>query len=128
MSILIRSGASSKAYTLVELIVTISIISILAALLLPALAKGKGQGKSVVCQNNLRQLQVGWLTYAHANNDSIPPNNSVKIGFIQTAVSNEWGNSWVWGNARYDTNAAGITNGVLYAEVGSIAVQPTEVP
>ena len=37
-------------------------------------------------------------------------------------MSNAWGNSWVWGNARYDTNTANITSGVLFPEVGSAEV------
>jgi prepilin-type N-terminal cleavage/methylation domain-containing protein/prepilin-type processing-associated H-X9-DG protein len=111
-----------RAFTLIELLVVIAIIAILAALLLPVLAKTKGQAQSVSCLNNLKQLQAGWLMYVHANNDALPPNNSVKIGFVQTSVSNEWGDSWVWGNAKTDTNSANIEHGILFPEVGSAAV------
>jgi prepilin-type N-terminal cleavage/methylation domain-containing protein/prepilin-type processing-associated H-X9-DG protein len=115
-------SAMACAFTLIELLVVIAIISILAALLLPTLGKAKAQGQSVSCLNNLSQLQCSWLMYVDDNHGALPPNNSVKIGWVQTGVSNEWGDSLVWGNARTDTNSANIQHGVLFPEVGSAAV------
>jgi prepilin-type processing-associated H-X9-DG protein len=40
-------------------------------LLLPALARAREQGKRVVCMSNLKQLTLGWMTYASANNDKL---------------------------------------------------------
>ncbi len=112
-----------KAFTLVELLVVLAVISILAGLLLPALAKTKSKASSVYCKNNLKQIQLGWCAYVQSNQDRFPPNVSTKInGFTQVGVSNQWGNSWVWGNAKTDTNTRGITNGILYPEVGSVTV------
>ena len=62
----IRS-ASAKAFTLVELLVVISIISVLAGLLFPALTAARAASQRTECSNNLHQFYVGMLAHSQRN-------------------------------------------------------------
>ena len=65
----------TRKFTLVELLITISIIAILAALLLPSLSKARDRARSLQCQNNIKQLTMGNLSYANDNSDATVPGN-----------------------------------------------------
>jgi len=62
-----------KGFTLVELLVVIAIIMILAAILLPALAKARESARRAVCASQLRQIYTILLLYANDNNGILPP-------------------------------------------------------
>jgi prepilin-type processing-associated H-X9-DG protein/prepilin-type N-terminal cleavage/methylation domain-containing protein len=55
---------SATAFTLIEILVVISIIAVLIALLLPALARAKQLANSVVCESNVRQLCTAYIEYS----------------------------------------------------------------
>ncbi|OQA83965.1 MAG: putative major pilin subunit [Lentisphaerae bacterium ADurb.Bin242] len=60
-------------FTLIELLIVISIIAILAAMLLPALNKARKKAQGVACQANLKQLSTAFMGYTVDSNDYMPP-------------------------------------------------------
>jgi prepilin-type N-terminal cleavage/methylation domain-containing protein/prepilin-type processing-associated H-X9-DG protein len=109
----------ARAFTLIELLVVIAIIAILAAMLLPALARAKATSQSAACVSNLKQLQTGYLMYINDNADTLPPDQARTVGLGNVATL---AGSWVVGNAARDTNAANIQIGVLYGSAGAAGV------
>ncbi len=67
-----RSFQNKNAFTLVELLVVLAIISILSALLLPSLKSAKAVANSAACISNLRQIYLAFALYAENNDDRIP--------------------------------------------------------
>src|SRR6188474_2531992 len=63
----------SRGLTLLELLVVMAIIAVLAAMVLPAVAKTKAVSGNVVCLNNLKQWGLATQLYAEDNDDFLPP-------------------------------------------------------
>jgi len=82
------------AFTLIELLVVIAIISLLVAILVPALARAKAASKITYCASNLHQLGLGVASYANVNKGIIPigPNylSDYGVPFPQMATNQIW--------------------------------------
>jgi prepilin-type N-terminal cleavage/methylation domain-containing protein/prepilin-type processing-associated H-X9-DG protein len=111
--------SNRSAFTLIELLVVIAIIAILAALLLPALARAKEKAWTVGCLSNLKQLETCWHLYALDNQDLLPPNNSVMYTSGTAWATNV---SWCPDHANTDTNTTDLRSGVLFPYNTSVAI------
>jgi prepilin-type N-terminal cleavage/methylation domain-containing protein/prepilin-type processing-associated H-X9-DG protein len=117
----------TKAFTLIELLVVVAIISVLIAMLLPALGTAREQGKKSQCLSNLRQMGIAFVMYSADYNDLLPPTGVTLIGgsWAEFRITYEWGRSviglgflasgkylpgedkdlgWGWGNAPIYSN------------------------
>lgn len=103
---------SRHGFTLIELLVVIAIIAILAAMLLPALAKAKQKAQSIKCLSNIRQWGLAFTMYCQDNNDIVPEEGSV------TFAINDPGVPGVGGHADNKDSA-------WYNVVGPTISQPT---
>jgi prepilin-type N-terminal cleavage/methylation domain-containing protein/prepilin-type processing-associated H-X9-DG protein len=143
---------AKRGFTLIELLVVIAIIAILAAMLMPALARAKQSAARTACTSNLRQWGIALNMYLDDNNQVFPdfsiPNNTPgapggydqdNIHWTDLAIfaAGGYGNS-AWFNAlppyvsqkplsQYAANPAGFVNGRSIFNCSAATFLPTEV-
>ena len=87
----------NRAFTIIELLIVVTIISILIALLLPALSAAREAGRRIQCCNNLKQLGVAVLNYEESH-EIFPPSSTWDVAHgvsIQAGNQNRYGPNWV---------------------------------
>jgi type II secretory pathway pseudopilin PulG len=78
---------STSAFTLIELLVTIACVLVTVAIFLPTLARSKARSSRLGCTNCLKQIGLGFRTWALDNNDHFPMRVSITNGGTMELVS-----------------------------------------
>lgn len=76
-----------KAFTLLELLVVISIIGLLIGILVPSLSRIRKQSKRAVCMSNLRQISTAISAYRHLNRGHYPAARAMPEPFVITTIT-----------------------------------------
>src|SRR5262245_1520595 len=103
-----RRPRGHRAFTLIELLVVIAIISLLLALLLPALGAARRRSRITVCASNLRQALIGVHAYAHTENGRIPAGPGTPFPLDPSGAWTDFATGWVWLGFLQEYSAHGL--------------------
>lgn len=111
-----QAGTRRDAFSLIELLVVVSIIAILAGILLPAVSLVRDAARGTVCRNKLRQIGMAEISYAGDHDGSFPPTN------LSTTAPGYSTNGWdnllsKAGVVEEGTNGYGIQKGLFRCPV-----------
>lgn len=101
-----RTGPRAKAFTLIELLTVVAIISLLISILLPSLGRAREQAKAVHCAARLKDFANGAAAYENVNGDVLPPcawnpdpdRPELVYGWMEPLFS------YIWHERVYDPN------------------------
>jgi len=112
-----RTQSRLRAFSLVELMIVITIVSTMVAILLPAIGRAKQQAIKIVCAGNYRQLIVASNAFAADNRDAIPWLNTGSLGTLgyggphDTAAASIKNNELCQFSANYLNSPWTVSNG-----------------
>lgn len=86
----VRVGKRRRAFTLIELLVVVAIIGLLIAILLPSLTAAKAEARTRICQNNLRQLTLAFMSYAAEWKNHLPGSTDDYVGNVNNGQRMCW--------------------------------------
>ncbi|MCD4831392.1 MAG: type II secretion system GspH family protein [Anaerohalosphaeraceae bacterium] len=108
-----RRKEHCKAFTLVELLVVISIIALLLAILMPSLRKAREQAKRVICGNRLHQCHIALTAYSGDYDTKYPPHCKLVDDPATTSVDEARETRWAQKHPEYSVWMAAYTNNGL---------------
>lgn len=119
-----RCRHGMEYFTLIELLIVISIIAILAGLLLPTLKKAKDKAQSLVCQNNLKQISTGMFNYIDSYNGYFPNRTLITAANIAQSPIRNWYHKLHTGNFLHGQgqpcyNGFSESRGIYYCPSGN---------